>query len=43
MTLSVSDNYGLIVPVCLTGILYSLFNAWKVSKVNLTSNDDYTA
>jgi hypothetical protein len=39
MTLSVNESYGLILPVCAGGILYSVFNAWKVSKVDVEGNN----
>jgi len=38
-----SDCYGFVIPVCLAGIVWAIFNAYLVSQVSLDkTGGDYT-
>jgi len=42
MTFSVEESYGFIVPVCIAGMLWSIYNGYLVSLVKLDAGGDYS-
>jgi len=31
---------GIIIPICVIGIIYGIFNAWLIKKVNMGENEE---